>query len=249
METDQYGGWKHIQGEATGFFHVQQLEGRWWFITPEGHGFIAVGMNHDDIKIGDHNREHWSGNDRPGNDAYEYMVKNVQYLNMTAKGYGIKAANHRLPHVESLWLTVPYANHDFSSFPDVFAEDFEQMCREKAADVCGRMKDDPYLLGYYLCDCVEWPILGKSSKKLRLNWLDSIKSMGAESAGKQVYVELMKQRHTRIEGFNSVYGTQLQSFDQMLADREFLYSVPLVYEKAHEDDRHFLRLLTKEISG
>lgn len=42
--TDQYGGWKVASYEATGFFRTQQIDGRWWFIDPEGHPYIFKGV-------------------------------------------------------------------------------------------------------------------------------------------------------------------------------------------------------------
>ena len=35
-----------IEREATGHFRVEQVDGRWMFITPEGHGYVALGANH-----------------------------------------------------------------------------------------------------------------------------------------------------------------------------------------------------------
>jgi hypothetical protein len=41
-ETDRFGGTLAIQREATGHFRVEQMQGRWMFITPEGHGYTAA---------------------------------------------------------------------------------------------------------------------------------------------------------------------------------------------------------------
>ena len=43
---DSYGGNRMIKGRATGFFHVQEIDGRHFLITPEGHGYRALGINH-----------------------------------------------------------------------------------------------------------------------------------------------------------------------------------------------------------
>jgi hypothetical protein len=43
---DSYGGAIKIKAEATGYFRLQEIKGRWFFITPEGHGFIPLGVNH-----------------------------------------------------------------------------------------------------------------------------------------------------------------------------------------------------------
>ncbi|MHC4700125.1 MAG: hypothetical protein ACYTFQ_06075, partial [Planctomycetota bacterium] len=53
---DPYGGIKSVRSEASGFFRVDKLGGRWWFITPAGHGFISAGVNHVDYK-GDYSKD------------------------------------------------------------------------------------------------------------------------------------------------------------------------------------------------
>ena len=42
---DEYGGFADTQARATGFFRVEQIDGRWWFVTPAGHLFYSVGVN------------------------------------------------------------------------------------------------------------------------------------------------------------------------------------------------------------
>lgn len=45
-ELDSFGGLlKGPKLEATGFFHSQQLNGRWYLVTPQGHAFYSLGVN------------------------------------------------------------------------------------------------------------------------------------------------------------------------------------------------------------
>jgi hypothetical protein len=41
----KYGGYKNTQARATGFFRVEKIDGRWWFVDPEGHLFLSTGTN------------------------------------------------------------------------------------------------------------------------------------------------------------------------------------------------------------
>ena len=41
----RYGGYKQKQVKATGFFRVEKIDGRWWFVDPEGYLFLSVGAN------------------------------------------------------------------------------------------------------------------------------------------------------------------------------------------------------------
>ncbi|MDE7127353.1 MAG: hypothetical protein K2O58_05610, partial [Bacteroidales bacterium] len=40
----RYGGYMQRQVDATGYFRIEQIDGRWWFVDPEGYLFISVGV-------------------------------------------------------------------------------------------------------------------------------------------------------------------------------------------------------------
>jgi hypothetical protein len=42
---DRFGGFTAAKTKATGFFRTEQIDGRWWFVTPEGHLFYSAGLN------------------------------------------------------------------------------------------------------------------------------------------------------------------------------------------------------------
>lgn len=42
---DGYGGFSNTEAKATGFFHVEKMDGRWWFVDPDGHLFFSSGVN------------------------------------------------------------------------------------------------------------------------------------------------------------------------------------------------------------
>src|ERR1035437_3958457 len=43
-QFDKYGGWLKLKGTKTGFFHTQQIGGRWWLVSPEGNAFFMKGV-------------------------------------------------------------------------------------------------------------------------------------------------------------------------------------------------------------
>jgi hypothetical protein len=43
--VSRYGGFGEAKTRATGFFRVEQIEGKWWFVDPEGHLFLSVGSD------------------------------------------------------------------------------------------------------------------------------------------------------------------------------------------------------------
>lgn len=38
----RYGGYANTKAKATGFFRVEQIDGRWWFVDPDGHQFFST---------------------------------------------------------------------------------------------------------------------------------------------------------------------------------------------------------------
>jgi hypothetical protein len=46
LALDRYGGLlRGPEFGATGFFRTEQRDGRWWLVTPEGHGFFSLGID------------------------------------------------------------------------------------------------------------------------------------------------------------------------------------------------------------
>jgi hypothetical protein len=41
----RYGGFASTQAKATGFFHVEKINDRWWFVDPEGYLFFSTGAD------------------------------------------------------------------------------------------------------------------------------------------------------------------------------------------------------------
>jgi hypothetical protein len=39
-----YSGYKSTKADATGFFHVQQVDGKWWFVDPDGHLYLSMAV-------------------------------------------------------------------------------------------------------------------------------------------------------------------------------------------------------------
>jgi hypothetical protein len=51
-DRDAFGGFASTKAKATGFFRVEQIDGRWWFVDPDGHLFYSTGVNGVGFGIG-----------------------------------------------------------------------------------------------------------------------------------------------------------------------------------------------------
>ena len=61
-ESDRFGGWAGgPQLKATGFFRTEKINGKWWFVDPEGRLFFAHGADYgwEQIPTGITKREHY----------------------------------------------------------------------------------------------------------------------------------------------------------------------------------------------
>src|ERR1035441_10146170 len=38
---DSYGGWLELKGTKTGYFHTEQIQSRWWLVSPEENAFFS----------------------------------------------------------------------------------------------------------------------------------------------------------------------------------------------------------------
>jgi hypothetical protein len=174
-DRDRFGGTRAVRSQATGFFRVEKSGGRWWFFTPEGNGFISMGMNHFDLSALKHEdniqifRERYGGN----NDRFimEGIARPLREWGFNSIGWTQESVSGRwldnrtllrhspewsprelklagLPYIYNLhFADIEFFNAN-PFYPDVFDEDFEQWADYVARSVCLEMRDDPMLIGY-----------------------------------------------------------------------------------------------------
>ena len=214
---DKYAGWTKINGKATGFFTVQQVDGRWWFITPEGNGFIAMGLNH----IRSVGFPQQPGKER---EAYNKTVlEDLQLWGFNNLGYSApEELKGKIPYIQefqfaqiSNWLPAERV-----SFPDVFTEEFAKHVDVIVKEICQSIKDDPYLIGYYSTDVPFWSV-EFGQHRAQKDWIAEIRSLDRNSPGKQAYISFLEQKYGRFIDFDGVYRVSqsdrsIDSFEKLL---------------------------------
>lgn len=208
---DKYGGFADGPlSKATGFFRLEQSEGRWWFIDPEGRRFYSTGFN----GIGTASATPTAGRESifeslanastpptaPGlgrggfggggsfytsnlqkrygadfNAAWgEMTFRRMQAWGVnTVAGFGnsplaaITSGGEKKAYTVMLrnWASGGGArggggganNTTIMGLPDVYAIDFEERVNTVAQQQCAAVKDDPYLLGYFVGNEPPWP--------------------------------------------------------------------------------------------
>ena len=146
-QHDTYGGWLKLTGKKTGFFHTERIDGRWWLVTPDGHAFFARGVGGIEY-----------GPDR--NVSPEQGRKLADQL----KSWNFNAVQARAGLIPGLAYTVilnlaASTQRDLwllGIVPDYFSPEFQQGVERRAAELCPKMADDPWLIGYFTDNEVRW---------------------------------------------------------------------------------------------
>jgi hypothetical protein len=180
----RYGGYQAAKAAATGFFRVEKIAGKWWFVDPDGHLFLSVGSDSigTSVTTATQGREQLFAALPPDRVAGErggasFYVWNLvrrfgpdwsgKWIDLTTRrlaAWGFNtignwsdqrlAGAHRTPYV---FTSRGWGETGPMGIADVYAPNFAEMIDRAAAQQCDARKDDPYLLGYFLGNEPPWP--------------------------------------------------------------------------------------------
>ena len=172
---DKYGGWAKISGRTTGFFHVEEVEGRWWLIDPEGNVFLSIGINHiqPGLFFWEYNRSYWEQKYGHVKDPFDFdLFKRSKacdiWINTVREDFrewgfntmGALSSIELRPPEMPYTVIIPwfYNNHSAPAgtieYPDVFSPSFEKRCDAVAKEKCRPLAEDPLLEGYFFLNGV-----------------------------------------------------------------------------------------------
>jgi len=189
FNVSKYGGYLDTKARATGFFRVEKIDGKWWFIDPEGHLFISTGSTgigaggsfariegreyiykalmpedliHSNKRAGKSSFFTWNLYRRFGPDYYQ---KWMDFTLRRLDDWGLNTiANWSDPTLGSSRGKAYVATLSDWGFeaktmgmPDVYAPGYAEKVNEAAARQCETLKDDPFLLGYFVGNEPPWP--------------------------------------------------------------------------------------------
>jgi hypothetical protein len=220
---DNYYGSLRYQTEATGFFRVEQIEGQWWLITPDGHPFFSTGINvvsytgscsHDGVC---HYRDH--------NDAnYESRESwaDIQLERLWNWGWNTIGAwsdwryfQNRYPY--TIIIYVADKNMTENGPLDFFSNEFRERARQRITDTVTPNVDDPYLIGYFTDNEMHWGYDLYQGVQLFNEYI----KFDAATPGKQRLVQLLRERYGTFSALGVDFKTDgLTSFDDLLTATE-----------------------------
>lgn len=236
-KLDSYGGTTAVKGAKTGFFHLEKINGRNWFVTPEGNAFFPIGLSHMLSGESDLACQNVHGGDKAAwlKDSFakaQAMGFNCALGSATSpernlNGFvDVEAAEalfrkNNFPYtVGVILLKHPWEFVDGETLPDIFDPAYAALIESRAKAVCPKYKDDPLVMGYYY---------GFGAFNSADEWVNHHLSLPANSPGRVALVDvLIKQHGDDVAAFNKTYGTTLQHIGDLKS------TVTLAFEKRYE---------------
>ena len=203
----------------TNFFKVEQKNGRWRFIDPDGNPFFSSGIC--DLKA--------KGNYAPdlGYSPYyrniidlycdEETWANVTYDRIVSWGFNTIGAwsdsyikNTGLPY--AVHLSLSRCNRTVPIIEDYFSEEWIEKVEEICRNVVSSYSNDSNILGYFLANELRW---GPEFADLEDVFAEYCK-MPWNSSGKIFLVQFLNERYNGdICNFNRAWRTYFGSFDEI----------------------------------
>ena len=232
QQLDQYGGFLDFEGERTGFFHTQRIDGRWWLVTPDGHGFFGVGISHPITSMSegaitfayDGSQEEWM---RDGirkmrelgfNCVWSgpYSLERIRFGNIDADLADRVYRKAKIPYA----IHVPLIKHQVElkpgeKRPDVFSAEYRRYVGEEVAKRVAPNRDNPWILGYYY---------GYGAFMREDLWINQTLSYEPGSPGRERLLDVLEQRyHGNIAKLNTAYRTSFVSFSELRKEGSLAY--------------------------
>ena len=164
---------------ATGFFHVENIDGRDWAIDPNGRGVVLAGVDWvwpagffceklgyspygRFVETNYPSREAWADETAGRLHAWGFNLlgSGCDDALLAPRGFAHTAMltlGYRLAHDPDTTKALAVGLHrPGTAFPNVFHPDFEAECDRAAAAAAAKYRDDPGLLGYFLDNELSW---------------------------------------------------------------------------------------------
>ncbi|MCX7428010.1 MAG: hypothetical protein NTW96_20570 [Planctomycetia bacterium] len=211
-----FGSLKHTT-KATGFFRAEEIDGRWWLITPEGHPFFSTGLN----------VLSFAGTATAGGvQHYEQAARRIygtpeawaekQAERCRAWGWNTVGAwsdwdrfRRRMPYT----VLLSVGCHDWRSGPasDLFSDEYRLWVRQRVLDTAAPLKDDPFLLGYFLDNEMKWGPDHRGGHLFDVFFAKPAKT----NASKRALVAFLKTRYGTLDALRADFRTQAGSWEKL----------------------------------
>jgi hypothetical protein len=183
FDYGKFGGYLNTQVKATGFFRVVKIDERWWFVDPEGHLFLSTTSNgigsvstgtplkgrdsvfkilpppqtqtgRQDNQSAMVNFLGWNLQKRYG-DNWREKSDEMTVRRMEAWGFTTGSRILKKPYIA--YFRSPGGGEMIMGIPDVYSKTFSTSVEQMAKDQLESLKNDPWIIGYFIGNEPPWP--------------------------------------------------------------------------------------------
>lgn len=230
-----------LHAGATGFFHTEKRDGRWWLVTPQGEPFVSRGVcvvSYAPDKIlgvgpspyGEANTKKYASVEAwRAAKAAQLLDWNFNTLGAWSDDAvaGADRSGRSLARTPILNIAADFARKQIEAeggkksawemgvFPDVFSPDFETYAREKASLACSPQAGDANILGWFIDNELRWGPDWRSPDELLVTFLNGPK----DSPGRKAAMEMLRKRYDTMAALNEVWKTGAASWEELADTR------------------------------
>jgi agarase len=233
LNADSFVSGSAAPPSSPGFFRVEQRDGRWWLIDPDGQPFLSKGVCHitfagDAIQNTGRSpyREavtaKYGGPEKWREAAAGRLLEwgfnslgawsDEQLSTLVVEGRRLANA----PIVDFGEGFVEFSGKGAQAwlqgiFPDVFDPRFAAFCQRRARERCAPRKNDRTILGWFTDNELRWGPDWRGNDELLTMFLN----LPAGAPGRKAAIQLLREQHSDVARFNAVWKTNLTSWDEL----------------------------------
>ncbi len=222
-----------------GYFHLKQINSKWWVATPDGRPIHMRGVNHYGdgshlpLSAGDDDRSRaaWRASlrDRFSEWGFNYLPPSIGPSETDTepipptrgtvgrpKWHGNSFRTPEWTAEQFSDLGMPFTallafptQHMSRNLPDVFSKEFRAGLDKRCREFCAPLRDNPNLIGYHFCHNPSW----HPHANTFLTWVHAIVDDGNEA--KNEWAKLMQRIYGTVERWRETYSIPIESFDEV----------------------------------
>lgn len=240
VSRTRWGGIVAERVRASGYFRVEQIEGVWWFVDPDGGLFLskgvdAVNFDHDYIQ---------NTNRFPYREACQQQYGSREAWRAAAaqrlRSWGFNSlgawSDDQVANAGAAPLAVT-ANVDIADsfcsqqkgWPsgDAFHPDFEIFARKRASDICGPHRNDPGFIGWFTDNELRWAPDWRGHDELLTAYLNEKMA----SPGRKAAIKTLRNHYGSFREFNSIWQVAADSWHELATMR--VTEPPFIRQRLH----------------
>ena len=223
MELDRFGGWVNAPAslgdpQPGNYFRVEKLDGKWWFITPDGNPFVSKGVTDVNWLGATLSEDKWHDIivDKYGTEDVWADAAQDRMMGWNFNTVGPWSSYSMTLQMTHAIIILDSAGHA-PRYPDAIVTDYWSMGFAEWSVTTAEQRATPYvddqnLIGYFLDNELVWGPDHFATNKTLL-WL--YMEFPAGSPGRDVAMQFVRDAAGSIATFNATWGVNITDWSEL----------------------------------